>query len=151
MTTSQLKRAFFSHLILVLTVLSPMQAFAVVHEIMVDDPASYSRPDITINVGDTVRWINPCNGGSCGNLHDVTADDFSFQSATARNFTFERTFNTAGEFRYHCTVHSRPASAGGTRQNGIIRVVGAAAAPEVAVVSVDVEDGSQKAGEAVDV
>ena len=149
------RHAFFSLLFLASSFVLPLPAFAVVHRIMVNDPSSYSRPDITINVGDTVRWINPCNrgpyGGSCGNLHDVTADDLSFQSATARDFTFEMTFNTPGDVRYHCTVHSRPASAGGTRQNGIIRVVGAAAAPEVAVVSVDVEDGSQKAGEAVDV
>jgi plastocyanin len=39
--------------------------------------------------------------------HTVTADDDSFDSGTLSNGdTFEQTFDEAGEFAYHCEIHS---------------------------------------------
>jgi plastocyanin len=38
----------------------------------------------------------------------VTADDASFTSDTiAGGATFSHTFDTAGTFAYHCTIHSQ--------------------------------------------
>lgn len=62
-------------------------------------------------MGDTVRWTN-IPGGS---FHDVTADDLSWASPTAREFVYERSFNTAGEIRYHCAYHD-PNDADGTHR-----------------------------------
>ncbi len=78
----------------------------------------FSPNDLTIEVGDTVVWTNAAGGPS----HDVTADDFSFNSVTAPGFTFQRTFNTAAEVLYHCTVHSSPGNNINTFQNGRILV-----------------------------
>ncbi len=50
----------------------------------------------------------------------MTADDFSWASVTASEFTFSRTFNSVEEVLYHCTVHSSP---GGSGMNGSISVV----------------------------
>ncbi len=121
----------------------PLSAIAATHEVRVLDPSSFSPNNLTIEVGDTVRWVN----ASGGNPHDVTADDFSFNSVTASSFTFERTFNSIAEILYHCTVHSRAASAGGTTQNGRINVVSATAASDVSVESIDVLGGAHEAGE----
>ena len=127
----------------IVTFLSPLCAIAATHEVMVLDPRSFSPSNLTIEVGDTVRWINAAGG----NMHDVTADDFSFQSETSSGFTFEMTFNSIAEILYHCTVHSRPASAGGTLQNGRINVVAAATSTDVSIESVNALDGAYEAGE----
>ncbi len=134
---------FFKLFLITVSFLSPLYALAATHEVMVLDPRSFSPSNLTIEVGDTVRWINAAGGNS----HDVTADDFSFNSVTAQGFTFERTFNSIAEILYHCTVHSRPASQGGTAQNGRINVIAAAATSDVSVVSVDAIDGSYESGE----
>ena len=120
---------------------------ATTHEVQVLDPRSFSPNNLTIEVGDTVRWINAAGGAQ----HDVTADDGSFASVTASSFTFERTFNSIAEILYYCTVHSSAASAGGTAQNGRIEVIAAAAVTDISVESVEVDDGAFEAGEDLDV
>jgi hypothetical protein len=134
----------YSKLLFVIGVyLSPLSVMAATHEVMVLDPRSFSPNNLTIEVGDTVRWINAAGG----NRHDVTADDFSFQSVTSSGFTFEMTFNSIAEILYHCTVHSRTASSGGTLQNGRINVIAAAISTDVSIESVNAVDGAYEAGE----
>lgn len=77
----------------------------------------FSPNDLTIAVGDTVRWTN--NAG----FHDVTADDGSWASQTSSSFVFERTFNSVEEVRYYCTVHSAPGRDIATSMNGRINVI----------------------------
>ena len=89
---------------------------AATHEVMVGNNF-FSPNDLTIQVGDTVVWIN--NAG----FHDVTADDFSWASPTSGSFIFERSFNTVEEVLYHCTVHSSPGRDITMFQNGRINVV----------------------------
>jgi plastocyanin len=58
---------------------------------------------LTVAKGTAVTWTNT---GSVG--HTVTADDASFTSATiAAGTTFSHTFDTAGTFTYHCSIHSQ--------------------------------------------
>lgn len=99
--------------------LAPLGAAAVTHEVTVGNNF-FSPNDLTIQVGDTVRWTN-----DSGRTHDVTADDFSWRSATAASFVYERTFQSAEEIFYHCSVHSAPGLDIDTRQNGRINVVDA--------------------------
>ena len=48
-----------------------------------------------------MTWTN--NGPS---VHTVTADDGSFDSGNISvGKTFSHTFQTAGTFAYHCTIH----------------------------------------------
>jgi hypothetical protein len=57
----------------------------------------------TINRGDTVvwTWFAP--------FHSVTADAGAFDSGIQNSpFTFQHTFNTAGVFGYHCSLHGIP-------------------------------------------
>jgi plastocyanin len=61
--------------------------------------------DVTINPGDTVRWVRV--GGP--SPHTVTADDGSFDSMAIfqkDGDVFERTFQSAGKtFDYTCKAH----------------------------------------------
>lgn len=61
----------------------------------------FSPANLTIQVGDTVRWTNAADGGP---PHDVTGNGFA--SVTAESFVFTHTFTQAGTFNYVCTVHS---------------------------------------------
>jgi plastocyanin len=56
---------------------------------------------VTVNVGDTVTWTN-----NDGVAHTATADGGSFDTGTIGNGSSASvTFNTAGTFAYHCSVH----------------------------------------------
>ena len=58
--------------------------------------------EVSVSVGYTVTWANVD-----GTDHTVTADDDSFDSGTLSDgSTFEQTFDEAGEFTYHCEIHS---------------------------------------------
>ena len=62
---------------------------------------AFTPPTLTATVGRSVRWENhdPAE-------HTVTAEDGSFDSGTmARGATFERTFDSPGEYRYICALH----------------------------------------------
>jgi plastocyanin len=97
----------------------PVLATAETHDVAVLDNR-FSPNDITILVGDTVRWTNAAGGAS----HDVTSDDGKFSpSETASSFTFSRTFNSVDEILYYCTVHSTPGQDRNTRMNGRVLVV----------------------------
>jgi PKD repeat protein len=105
----------------------PVLATAATHDVSVVDNR-FSPNDITITVGDTVRWTNASGGAR----HDVTADDSSFASITASSFTFSRTFNSVEEILYYCTVHSSPGQDRNSRMNGRVVVVEADPVPPTA-------------------
>jgi plastocyanin len=109
-------------LVLLLGLLAaPLQA--AVHEVVLSG-LSFTPSQLTIAVGDTVRWRNQSG------FHDVVADDGSFRSGppSAAGFVFERTFTTPGTFGYYCSVHGSP----GEGMIGRIVVQGSAgAAPAI--------------------
>ncbi|HVX41264.1 MAG TPA: plastocyanin/azurin family copper-binding protein [Gemmatimonadaceae bacterium] len=73
--------------------------------------ASFSPAALTVSSGTTVTWQWTCSndgyGGTVGCVtHTVTFDDGSnIASAAQDSGTFNRTFNTAGTFKYHCAIH----------------------------------------------
>ena len=119
---------------------SPILAQAATHDVAVLSNR-FLPNDLTIEVGDTVRWTN---GGA---VHDVTADDGSFASETSGNFVYSRTFNSVAEILYHCTVHSSAGRDISSNMNGRVNVIEASANTDVSVESVDAADSSSKAGE----
>ena len=60
---------------------------------------SFVPSQLTINVGDTVRWT-VVNGS-----HDVESDTPLFKSPPPPISTFEFTFSQAGRFTYRCNPH----------------------------------------------
>lgn len=104
----------------------PALAQAETHIVTVGDDF-FSPNDLTIQVGDTVRWENAAGG----NPHDVTADDFSWASPLAASFNYERTFNSVEEVLYHCTVHSSPGLDRNSNMNGRIVVESSGAAFQI--------------------
>jgi len=91
-------------------------ALAVTHDVTVSNNF-FSPNDLTINVGDTVRWTN--NSG----FHDVAADDGSWSSETSASWVYERTFDTVEEVLYYCSVHSSPGLNINSNMNGRINVL----------------------------
>ncbi len=62
---------------------------------------AYVPASITIKVGETVTWTN-----SDSVTHTVTGDNGEFDSGNLDSGkTFSFTFQTAGTFTYHCTIH----------------------------------------------
>ena len=85
----------------------------------------FTPNNLEIEVGDTVIWTN------IQGFHDVVADDASFSSgAPAFSFVFEKTFNTAEEILYHCSVHSSPGRDINSFMNGRINVIAQQVEPE---------------------
>ena len=63
----------------------------------------------TVAVGSEVKWAwNSCTGdaysGQTCVSHSVTFDDGA-TSPTQDQGTYSRTFNTAGTYNYHCSIH----------------------------------------------
>ncbi len=89
---------------------------------MVD--AHFQPPEVRVSVGGTVVWTNEDSM-----VHDVTADDGSFDSSPACEAatgtgclapgdTFAHTFPQAGRFTYHCQLHGSP----GQGMTGVVTV-----------------------------
>ena len=75
---------------------------------VVSDPNTIGKFDpstVSISKGQSVEWDFQDNGAQ----HSATSDDNTtfdscLQSAGAK---FIVTFNTAGDFKYHCTIHAQ--------------------------------------------
>jgi len=63
---------------------------------------AFSPNSITISPGDTVIWTN-----NDGTAHTVTGNNGSWGSGDLANGqTYSHTFATAGDFSYHCSIHT---------------------------------------------
>jgi plastocyanin len=62
---------------------------------------SYDPKEVTVNVGDTITWVN-----EDAPQHDVVADNGEFKSELFDSGgTFSFTFAEAGTYPYHCSIH----------------------------------------------
>ena len=61
----------------------------------------FTPKNLTITVGDTVRWMN------LGGLHNVVADDNSFTNGppSFNNWVYDNVFTSAGDNPYFCVTH----------------------------------------------
>jgi plastocyanin len=76
---------------------------------------TFSPASVTIDVNEKVTWTNR------GGFHNVVFDDGSYTQPAEPTFsmwTVDRTFPTAGTFKYHCGFH-------GTGMSGTVVVQGA--------------------------
>lgn len=124
-----------------LAITAPAITLATTYDVTVGNNF-FTPNDLTIEVGDTVRWTN-----NAGGLHDVTADNGDFQGPTSSNFIYSRTFNSIEEILYHCSVHSSPGQNINTSMNGRIIVTEAAVSTDVGIASISVAGGTHEAGE----
>lgn len=62
---------------------------------------SFAPPQISLSEGSTVFWTNDDS-----TEHTVTSDEGLFDSGPiAPGGTFDNTFDSSGEFGYHCAIH----------------------------------------------
>ena len=85
--------------------------------VLIADQA-FNPGTVNVPVGTTVTWQwQACSDDGYGGYstcvsHNVTFDDGSnIASSTQSAGTFSRTFNTAGTYKYHCTIHGAAMSA----------------------------------------
>lgn len=63
---------------------------------------AFNPSSITVSVGTTVTWTN-----NDSVTHTVTSDTGAFSSGNLNpGQTFSHTFNQAGTFAYHCSIHT---------------------------------------------
>jgi plastocyanin len=95
-------------LVSLLALPAPAIRGAVTHEVTIVDFA-FGPADLTIQVGDTVRWTNQ---GGTDHTATSTSGPASFSSpGLATGATFEFTFTVAGVYEYRCSFH--PSMTGG--------------------------------------
>jgi plastocyanin len=62
---------------------------------------AFAPNPVTIKAGDSINWVNNDNIA-----HTSTANNNAWNSGTIpAGGSFKTTFNTAGSFAYHCTIH----------------------------------------------
>jgi plastocyanin len=74
--------------------------------------SSFAPNNISVAAGTTVTWTwdscgsDPYGYGTACVTHDISFDDGSGLTSGAQSQgSFARTFNTAGTFKYHCSIH----------------------------------------------
>lgn len=109
----------------------PVPAGADDAEVTIKNTA-FNPQGVTVEIGEKVVWKAEEAG------HDITFDDGSYQQprgctplglgCTQDGDRFERTFTTAGAFKYHCSRH-------GTGMSGLVNVQGPAQATTTTVAT----------------
>jgi plastocyanin len=91
-----------SKLLFVLLLFCSAQVFAAVVTVNITN-FQFSSNSITINAGDSVKWVN--NDTS---FHTTTSDTAGLWDSgfLANGTSFTHVFKTAGTFKYHCGIHS---------------------------------------------
>jgi len=122
--------------IVVCALLIPAAALAQTTHIVNQSSLSFSPNDLTINVGDTVRWVR--SGGSHTVTNGTGASDPSVGNLfdaplNSSNTTFEFTFNSAGDVDYFCRPHEF------ANMKGVVRVNDVSAVGDVPVAAVRLE------------
>ena len=93
---------------LVMICLAPV-AFGQTNYTVNAQATSWSPNDLTIDLGDSVTWVNNNNGSHNVNGTTATfpANPESFSMLTiGTNWTFGKRFNVPGVYMYRCNVHS---------------------------------------------
>jgi plastocyanin len=108
------KQNFFLLTFLMLLIISTSGYSQSLHTVELSN-FQFSPDNLTIEVGDTVRWSN------VEGTHNVLADDNSFTSGPAAPapWTFEHVFTATGNNPYYCEPHG---GAGGSGMSGVIIV-----------------------------
>lgn len=66
----------------------------------------FTPTDVTIDVGDTVRWTNTSGTHNVnGTTVTFPSNPESFGNALDTGWVFTHVFNTAGNYDYHCDAH----------------------------------------------
>jgi len=109
------KKMFLLCLLMLLIFFPNVMNSQILHVVELSTSDVFTPANITIDVGDTVRWVN--NGG----FHNVIADDGSFTSGDPafNPWVYENVFRASGDNPYYCVIHG---NTGGIGMSGVITV-----------------------------
>lgn len=130
-----MKTTPLSLLLIILSIL-PATAFAQTTHVVNQLNLTFRPNDITIEAGDTVRWVyssgshTVTNGTGTGDPNAGTLFDAPLNGS---NTSFEYTFNTPGDFDYFCRPHAN------FGMTGVVRVNAVSAAGDVPAAALTME------------
>ena len=116
--------------ILALIMFLPGVGLAQTTHIVNQSSLSFSPNDLTINVGDTVRWVRGSGSHTVTNgtgASDPNVGNLFDAPLNSTNTTFEFTFVSAGDVDYFCRPHE------GANMKGVIRVNDVSAVDDIPV------------------
>jgi plastocyanin len=90
---------YINRLLALFLVFLSVQSFAATVVVDIRD-FSFSPQTVTINLGDTVKWINK---GAFS--HTTTSNSTGWNQTLAPGQSYSRVFNTENSFTYHCNFH----------------------------------------------
>lgn len=128
----------FLPLSLGLLLMGSVATYAAVTNTVVIGNYFFNPTNLTINVGDTIRWTNAVATLA---THDVTRTNTPFPWAspnlTTANRTFLLTFSNAGYFPYYCRRHVYPTLPSDlhAEQTGTVSVVSISLPPSVSLTN----------------
>ena len=110
------KKIFSKALLIFLIVIAANTYSQVVHTIVITD-FEFTPNNLTVLVGDTVRWTYTTGAFA----HNVKSDDGSFTSGVPAlpPWTYNHVFTSAGNNPYYCEPHGGP---GGFGMSGVVVV-----------------------------
>lgn len=83
------------------------------YSVAADSNSDFDPQSLTIQVGETVVWENTASFAHTVTSYDVPDGASSFDSGNMEGGeTFEHTFQTAGTYKYRCTIHSSSSNGG---------------------------------------
>ena len=84
---------------------------------------SFDPSTVSITAGDTVTWTWAAASLPHSTTSDASTGPEVWDSGVLTTGSYAHTFNTPGDYPFHCVVHS---FAGGTAMNGVVQVAAAA-------------------------
>ncbi|OGU64191.1 MAG: hypothetical protein A2W30_06880 [Ignavibacteria bacterium RBG_16_36_9] len=112
-----MKKKIYSQALLIFLIVIAANTYSqVVHTIVITD-FEFTPNNLTVLVGDTVRWTYTTGAFA----HNVKADDGSFTSGVPAlpPWTYNHVFTSAGNNPYYCEPHGGP---GGQNMAGVVNV-----------------------------
>ncbi len=119
---------FLITLVIIFSVTNNFLSAQSIHTVQTTSSNTFSPNNLTIQAGDTVKWINSSQG-----FHNVVADDGSFSSGSPSTdlWTFIKVFTQPGINPYYCAVHG---GQGGQGMSGVITVENATDVKELSKI-----------------
>jgi plastocyanin len=114
----------------------PAAAFAQTTHVVNQVSLTFSPNDITIEAGDTVRWVYSSGSHTVTSgtgTSDPTAGSLFDAPLNGTNTTFEYTFDTPGDYDYFCRPHAN------FGMTGVVRVTAVSAVGDVPTAAVTME------------
>jgi plastocyanin len=86
-----------------LVVAAPAADAATIKTVTMTNSLTFMPTTVTVKRGTVVKWVNPKTSFF---THTTTSNTGLWNHTVLKGGSFQRTFNKAGTFKYHCNIHT---------------------------------------------